>query len=128
MENSYTYDGNAKEPGIESISVNSLCTVGLKSDGTVVRKMRLNPFAFHYDPHTNKLVGDGAWQVARDNSAFLKTISKNGGVGMLKFAVVEEERANQETFKRNDQRNLFDEGGYFDLASVGLSSMTIDVK
>ena len=53
---------------------------------------------------------------------------ENGGVGMLKFAIVEEERANQETFKRNDQRNLFDEGGYFDLASVGLSSMTIDVK
>ena len=53
---------------------------------------------------------------------------ENGGVGELKFAVVAEERANQEKFKRNDQRNLFDEGGYFDLASVGLSSMTIDVK
>jgi hypothetical protein len=52
---------------------------------------------------------------------------ENGGVGMLKFAVVEKERANQEKYKRNDQRNLFDEGGYFDLASVGLTSMTIDI-
>ncbi len=55
-------------------------------------------------------------------------VDENGGGGMLKFAIVEEERAKQEKFKRNDQRNLFDEGGYFDLASVGLSSMTIDVK
>jgi len=53
---------------------------------------------------------------------------ENGGVGMLKFAVVEEERANQEKYKRNDQRNLFDDGGYFDLASVGLTSLKISVK
>ena len=67
-----------------------------KSDGTVVRKMRLNPFAFHYDPHTNKLVGDGAWQVARDNSAFLKTISKNGGVGMVRKLIFQPAKLAQE--------------------------------
>lgn len=53
---------------------------------------------------------------------------ENEGVGELNFAVVEKERGTQEKFKRDDQRKLFDEGGYFDLASVGLRSMTIGVK
>lgn len=52
-------------------------------------------------------------------------LEENGGVAELNFSVVESERANQEDYKSKDQRNLFDIGGYFDLASVGLTSMTI---
>ena len=55
-------------------------------------------------------------------------LEENRGVAELKYSIVPDEIENQEKFKRDDQRNLFNAGGYFDLASIGLTSLKIECK
>ena len=53
-------------------------------------------------------------------------LEENGGAGVITFKVEPMTRVQQAEMKSKDQRDLFDAGGYFDLASVGLNSMTIN--
>lgn len=53
-------------------------------------------------------------------------LEENGGAGVITFKVEPMTRVQQAEMKTKDQRDLFDAGGYFDLASVGLNSMTIN--
>lgn len=53
-------------------------------------------------------------------------LEENGGAAVIKFKVEPQTKIKQAEMKSNDQTDLFDAGGYFDLASVGLNSMTIN--
>lgn len=55
-------------------------------------------------------------------------LEENGGVAEIRYKVDPKTQVQQNDMKQKDQKNLFDPGGYFDLASVGLTSMTIGVK
>ena len=53
-------------------------------------------------------------------------LEENGGAGVITFKVEPLTQVRQSEMKSKDQRDLFDAGGYFDLASIGLNSMTIN--
>ena len=52
-------------------------------------------------------------------------LEENGGDGIITFKVDPMTQIQQAEMKSKDQKDLFDVGGYFDLASIGLNSMTI---
>ncbi len=53
-------------------------------------------------------------------------LEENGGAGIITFKVEPLTQVKQAEMKSKDQKVLFDAGGYFDLASIGLNSMTIN--
>lgn len=53
-------------------------------------------------------------------------LEENGGMAEIRYKMSPETKAAQEERKVKDQKELFDQpGGYFDLASLGLTQMTI---
>lgn len=53
-------------------------------------------------------------------------LEENGGDGIITFKVEPLTQVKQAEMKSKDQKDLFDAGGYFNLASIGLNSMTIN--
>ena len=53
-------------------------------------------------------------------------LEENGGDGVITFKVEPMTQIKQAEMKSKDQKDLFDAGGYFDLASAGFNSMTIN--
>ena len=53
-------------------------------------------------------------------------LEEYGGAGIITFKVEPLTQVKQAEMKSKDQNDLFDAGGYFDLASIGLYSMTIN--
>lgn len=51
---------------------------------------------------------------------------ENNGVAEIRYVVEKKETASQRKFKSEDQVKLFNPGGYFDLNSIGLKSLTIN--
>lgn len=52
-------------------------------------------------------------------------LEENAGVAELRYKIIENEKTSQEFYKNEDQIKLFGEQGFFDLSSVGLSSMSV---
>ncbi len=54
---------------------------------------------------------------------------EDNGAAEIQYTVVLEKKGEQEYYKSKDQNNLFNQpGGYFDLDSIGLKSLTIKCK
>ena len=53
-------------------------------------------------------------------------MEENGGAGFITYKLETLTQVRQSEMKSKDKRDLFDAGGDFDLASIGLNSMTIN--
>lgn len=69
--------------------------------------------------------GKNACRIVYSFPSLEVALEENGGDAELRFLFLPEERASQEKYKSDDQRELFNEVGYFDLPSIGLNSLTI---